>query len=112
MVRLDRYIGDMASYTRVIIGGGVCTRLKVRRRGAYISPTHWSLKREQTVIALLLIALLPPIILLCRPVVPMAYMGEEYFKLKASIIKYERFILKVGPFDLYTASLVILYCIV
>ena len=33
---------------------------------------------------------------LLRPVVPMEYMGEEYFKLKASIIKYERFILKVG----------------
>ena len=30
-----------------------------------------------------------------RPVVPMEYMGEEYFKLKASIIKYERFVLKV-----------------
>ena len=25
----------------------------------------------------------------------MEYMGEEYFKLKASIIKYERFILRV-----------------
>lgn len=27
---------------------------------------------------------------------PMEYMGEEYFKLKASIIKYERFVLKVS----------------
>ena len=32
----------------------------------------------------------------CRPVVPMDYMGDEYFKLKASIIKYERFVLKVS----------------
>lgn len=29
-----------------------------------------------------------------RPVVPMEYMGEEYFKMKASVIKYERFVLK------------------
>ena len=31
-----------------------------------------------------------------RPVVPMDYMGEEYFKLKATVIKYERFLLKVN----------------
>lgn len=31
-----------------------------------------------------------------RPVMPMEYMGEEYFKMKASVIKYERFVLKVG----------------
>lgn len=30
-----------------------------------------------------------------RPVVAMEYMGEEYFKLKATVIKYERFLLKV-----------------
>jgi hypothetical protein len=29
-----------------------------------------------------------------KPVVPMDYMGEEYFKLKATVIKYERFLLK------------------
>ena len=31
----------------------------------------------------------------CRTLEPMDYMGEEYFKLKASIIKYERFLLRV-----------------
>ena len=30
-----------------------------------------------------------------RPVVPMEYMGEDYFKLKNQVIKFERFILKV-----------------
>lgn len=33
---------------------------------------------------------------LTRTIEPMDYMGEEYFKIKASIIKYERFLLKVG----------------
>ena len=30
-----------------------------------------------------------------RTIVPMEYMGEEYFKMKATVIKYERFLLKV-----------------
>ena len=30
-----------------------------------------------------------------RPIVPMEYMGEEYFKTKATVVKYERFVLKV-----------------
>ena len=30
-----------------------------------------------------------------RPIVPMEGMGDEYIKLKATVIKYERFILKV-----------------
>ena len=30
-----------------------------------------------------------------RPIVPMEYMGEEYFKTKATVVKYERFLLKV-----------------
>ena len=33
---------------------------------------------------------------LCRTLEPMDYMGEEYFKIKASVIKYERFLLKVS----------------
>ena len=34
--------------------------------------------------------------LFSRPVAPMEYLGEEYFKLKATIIKYERFLLRVS----------------
>lgn len=30
-----------------------------------------------------------------RTPTPMEYMGEEYFKLKSTVIKYERFLLKV-----------------
>lgn len=32
-----------------------------------------------------------------RPIEPMEYMGEEYFKSKNTVIKYERYLLKVCP---------------
>ena len=32
----------------------------------------------------------------CRPVVPMEFAGNTYFNIKNTIIKYERFLLKVG----------------
>ena len=35
----------------------------------------------------------------CRPIVPMDYMGDEYFTLKPLVIKYERRLLKVQAYN-------------